>query len=363
MATASGHEPSFAQLEREAERDRQALVNTVEALQDRLSPTAIKRDVQDFVQDKKESILRSLEQRARDNPLQAVAIAAGAAYPLWRIVTSIPAPLLLVGAGLALARTSKRGGWSGGAAGQGFLGEARQRLGEATDVVKQKFEEVSETAEETAQQAMQATRAKAGQASAQASAIKSQVSRGAESLTAKAGETLSHAAGAVRTMSSDAVSAATETVSSGYRGGQEATARVGAQMQQAGQRAHETFMETVQHHPVVVGAVGLAIGAILAAALPVTRPEEQLLGEAGNELKKKAQDIASEGVEAVKGAAQGVYEDTVASAREQGFSPEGMREAAANVGEKVKEVIAKAREGSAGQPARADQAMDPVTRP
>jgi membrane protein len=364
MATDYGDNPSLAQLEREAERDRRALVNTVEALQDRLSPTALKRDVQGYVQDKKESILRSLEQRARENPLQAVAIAAGAAYPLWRIVTSIPAPLLLVGAGLALARRTQPGGSRSGAGSQGFVSHARDRLGEATDVVKQKFEEVSETAQQTVQRTVQAARETAEQTSARISAIKSQASQGAESLTAKASETFSQAAETARTVSSDAASAASAMVSAGYRDGAQATARAGEQMQQTGQRAHETFAETVQRHPIIVGAVGLAIGAIIAAALPVTRQEEQLLGDAGSELKKKGQDVASEGVEAFKGAAREVYQDTLAYAREQGLSAEGVREAAANVGEKVKEVIAKAKESTAG-PGRPDDASspNPLSRP
>ena len=364
MATTNGQSPSLAQLERAAERDRQALVNTVEALQERMSPTAIKRDVQEYVRGKKEGILSSLEQRARENPLQAVAIAAGAAYPLWRIVTNIPAPLLLVGAGLALTRTSRSGIRSTGAADQGFVGEARDRLGEATDVVKQKFEEVSETARQSLQQTMQAAHEKAEQTSARIADIKSEISEGAQDLTAKASGTLSKAGETVRTMSSS-LSAASEMVSSGHRAGGEATARAGEQMRQAGQRAQETFAETVQRHPMVVGAVGLAIGAIIAAALPVTRQEGQLLGEAGSELKKKAQGVASDGYEAVKGAAQGVYDDAAAYAREQGLSPEGMREAAANVGQKVKEVIAKAKDSSMGQPGWSDDgpSQKPLSRP
>ena len=346
MATTNGQSPSLAQLERAAERDRQALVNTVEVLQERVSPTAIKREVQGYVREKKEGILRSLEQRARENPLQAVAIAAGAAYPLWRIVTSIPAPLLLVGAGLALTRTSKSGVSSAGAADQGFVGETRDRLGQATDVVKQKFQDVSETARQSLQQTVQRAHEKSEETSAWIADVKSEVFEGAQNLTAKASGTLSNAAETVRTMSSDAVSAASEMVSSGHRAGVEATARAGEQMRQTGQRAHETFAETVQRHPMVVGAVGLAIGAIIAAALPVTRQEEQLLGEAGSELKKKAQGVASEGFEAVKGATQEVYEDIAAHAREQGLSADGMREAAANVGQKVKEVIAKAKDSS-----------------
>ena len=116
MSITHGHEPSLAQLEREAARNRAELMGTVDALQNRISPSAIKQDVQDYVRDKKDGILRSLEQRARENPLQTAAIAAGAAYPLWRIVTSVPVPLLLIGAGLALTRRSSHvaGGSSSG---------------------------------------------------------------------------------------------------------------------------------------------------------------------------------------------------------------------------------------------------------
>jgi hypothetical protein len=188
-ATTSGYSPSIFQLEREAEGDRRALVNTVKALQERISPTAIKREVQGYVREKKDGILRSLEQRARENPLEAVAIAAGAAYPLWRIVTSIPAALLLVGTGLALTRTSKSGVSIAGAAGQGFVGETRDRLGQATDVVKQKFQDVSETARQSLQQTMQTAREKSEETSACIADIKSEVSEGAENLTAKASGT------------------------------------------------------------------------------------------------------------------------------------------------------------------------------
>jgi hypothetical protein len=262
----------------------------------------------------------------------------------------------------AEADDAERGSAASGAGAQGFVNQARDRLGEATEVAKQKLAEVSESAQQTLRQTMDAAQETAQETSGRISAIKSQAAQGTESLTAKAGEVFSHAAETVRTKSSEAVSAASQMVSSGYRDGAQASARAGEQLLQTGQRAQETFAETVQRHPVVVGAVGLAIGAILAAALPVTRQEEQLLGDAGSELKKKAQDVASSGVEAVKGAAKDVYDETLAHAREQGLSAEGMREAAANVGEKVKDVIAKARDNSA-EPGQTGEETDPIAGP
>ena len=130
------NEPSLRELERDAERNRVDLMNTVDALQKRISPAAIKHDVQDYVRGKKDSFLQSLEQRARDNPVQTVAIAAGAAYPLWGIISRIPVPLLLIGAGFALTRRSAED--QDQVTITSFVDRARERLGEATDAAREK---------------------------------------------------------------------------------------------------------------------------------------------------------------------------------------------------------------------------------
>jgi F0F1-type ATP synthase membrane subunit b/b' len=361
MSMTAGHDPSLAQLEREAARNRAELMGTVDALQNRISPSAIKHDVQEYVREKKEGMLRSFEQRARENPLQTAAIAAGVAYPLWRIVTSIPVPLLLIGAGLALTRRPTRHGVNTSG---GFLDEARHRVGETTDALKQKYEEVSDTVQQRVQQTMRSAQETAEQAAERISGLKSRASDSAESLTTKMGERLSQTTEAARSMGSDAISAASEMASSGYRTGAETVSRVGEQVMQAGQRTQETFVDTVQRHPMIVGAVGLAIGAAIAAALPATRQEEQVFGAVGGELKNKAREMASEGVEAVKGAAQDVYEDTLRHAKAQGLSPESVREAAKDIGEKVKSVMANATDassGQSGQSSRSDAALPKAT--
>ena len=352
MSTTTGRDPSLAQLEREAARNRAALMGTVDALQNRISPSAIKQDVQEYVRERKDGMLRNLERRARDNPLQTAVIAAGVAYPLWRIITSIPAPLLLIGVGLALTR---RSGHSAPSSDGSFVGEARQYVGEATDTLKQKFEDVSETVQRGVRQTMQSARQTADQVSDRLSSLKTDTAQSADGLTSKLGDKFSQTADAARSMSSDAMAAASNMVSSGYRSGAGAAARAGEQMVQAGQRTQETFVDTVQRHPMVVAAVGLAIGAAIAAAFPATRQEGQLFGEAGSGLKNKARELASEGVEAVKGAAREVYEDTLQHAKEQRLSSEAVREAAKGIGEKVKSVIANVTEDTAGPSGRSEE--------
>ncbi len=54
--------------------------------------------------------------------------------------------------------------------------------------------------------------------------------------------------------------------------------RTGAQARRYGERAREGFLETLHRQPLVLGAVGLAIGAALGAALPPSRREDELHG-------------------------------------------------------------------------------------
>jgi hypothetical protein len=354
--TSSAHESSLAQLESEAARNRAELRHTIEALQNRLSPGAIKADVRHYVQDKKEGLFRSLEQRARQNPLQAVAIAGAAAYPLWRIITRMPAPLLLIGAGLALTRAAERDGMNGSGDSQGLVATARTRLGEATDAAKQKFEQASDTVQQTVRETMQSAREAAEEASSRVSAIGTRAAESADAVTAKLSGTFSPSEGGGAPARPGITSGASEMASAGYQRATEAAHHMGAQLQQVGQRAEQTLAETVRHHPVMVGAIGLVIGAVVAAVLPLTRQEEQILGEPAGELKRKAQDLASENFDAVKETASEIYEEAVADVKEHGLSSEGVKQAAETIREGAKDAISRTRDAPLGQSASLEHA-------
>ena len=95
-------EQSLSELEREAERTRAGLIHTVDELHSRVSPQAIKQEMRSYAREAGQDLMHNLQQRAKENPLQTVAVAAGLAYPAWRFIANIPAPILLIGAGLAL---------------------------------------------------------------------------------------------------------------------------------------------------------------------------------------------------------------------------------------------------------------------
>ena len=100
--------PSLSELEGQAERTRADLIHTVDELHNRVSPQAIKQEMRAYAREASQDLIHNLERRARENPLQTVAVAAGLAYPAWRFITNIPAPILLIGAGLALSQVGVR---------------------------------------------------------------------------------------------------------------------------------------------------------------------------------------------------------------------------------------------------------------
>ena len=105
---------SLQQIKRETEQTRAGLTDTVEQLKTsvadtasdirrRISPDAIKAEVSDYIKSRGEQLVNDVTAAARKNPMQAVAVGASLAYPLFRLARSIPVPVLMVGAGLFLA--------------------------------------------------------------------------------------------------------------------------------------------------------------------------------------------------------------------------------------------------------------------
>ncbi|MBC7899028.1 MAG: DUF3618 domain-containing protein [Saprospiraceae bacterium] len=70
-----------------------------------------------------------------------------------------------------------------------------------------------------------------------------------------------------------------------------------------GTRAQETYSEYLEEKPWAIGAVALVAGAAVGLAIPSTRYEGELMGEARYNLMAKAQDTASDFVDKAKNAA------------------------------------------------------------
>jgi hypothetical protein len=109
------------------------------------------------------------------------------------------------------------------------------------------------------------------------------------------------------------------------------------------ENAREGLSELFRAQPLALGAIGLVIGAGIAAALPKTDVEAAYLGEVSKTVKTQAAEIAGQQVEKATVLAIDVVEAAAAEARKQGLTPEGAKAAADNVTGRIGRVVAAAK--------------------
>jgi ElaB/YqjD/DUF883 family membrane-anchored ribosome-binding protein len=75
-------------------------------------------------------------------------------------------------------------------------------------------------------------------------------------------------------------------------------------------RAVQGYNHLLRDNPLALGAIGIAVGALLGTALPTTEPENRLMGEASDNLADKARDVVQSGAEKARDVMHEVGEPT-----------------------------------------------------
>jgi ElaB/YqjD/DUF883 family membrane-anchored ribosome-binding protein len=361
--------PSLGELKRETEQTRASLTQTVEQLRtsvsdsasdirQRLSPESIKAEVSGYVRSRGERLVEDVTAAARRNPMQAVAVGAGIAYPLLRLARAIPMPVLLVGAGLF---------FTGSKAGQAAVQKASDTASDLTDEVRRRGHDLSDklgasvaTARDAATDAvgrageMMATgadqlRASAGSAgavlNAQTDTVRDSAASLADTVSAKGHDMkggMVDLAGAaserIRGIASDSSSAAQRALVSTRDTALETARDLRNRASAASDRAGKTVFETIEQNPLLVAGVGLLLGALIASALPRSALEDNLVGETSEAAKNRARDAASRGFDAAKGAAGEILENAARQAGAEGLTSDGLDSAANDIGQRVRRV-------------------------
>jgi hypothetical protein len=109
--------------------------------------------------------------------------------------------------------------------------------------------------------------------------------------------------------------------------------------------ARDNLSELFRTQPLALGAVGLAIGAGIAAALPATDLEAEYFGEASDNFKEQAAEFASEQVSRVATVAEEVASAVSDEARKQGLTVEAARSAVGDIPAKLGRVVDAAGKG------------------
>jgi hypothetical protein len=278
-------EQSRAQLAATVDRLREQIADTAEDIRYKVSPENIKAEVSGFISHKTHGWMDALKQQAMDNPMQAIVAGTAIAVPALRLARGLPLPLLMIGAGLALSSKT-----------------VRDRAAEAAAPGIDKAREVIDEATERAQSLGDGMRKAMSRAERQAAGMADEAQETAEGMA----DAASGIAGDLRDRATQAADAVATKVRSGMDAASEIAKERMERVRSTATNAPATASKVIRDNAAMIGALGVAIGAILAASLPNTRVEASVVGKASDQVKRAAGTAAQSGFEAAK--------DTVLSA-------------------------------------------------
>lgn len=266
----------------------QTLSDTTDEIKTTFSPRHLKNEARIYAREKRVRAVEAVRKNIADHPLQALAIGALAGYPLLGLVRKVPVPVALIGAGLLLARRSG-----------------------APDADK---------SAQPIDRPQASTEGGEGLGEAIHSAF-----RGARRSAVKAGISAKEA---LASGAASAVSGAKSTAA-------DATARA----TKAGGETRDALARLVEQNPLLVAGAAMAVGGFIAASVPRSRVEEDMLTKTGAALKGAGRQAAAGVVKGAKAQAAEVAAEISSAAREEGLTPQALDEAVNDVTEKVASVV------------------------
>ena len=330
---------SSAQIEREVEGSRARLAHNLDALRESVSPGHLMDQAMDYVRGSGgPEFAQSLGRAVRDNPLPVVLIGAGLGW------------LLLSGGKSSGSSTTQMRPASSATVSYRGVSE-----GGVTRVVEAGRSDPSMT--ERAGAAASGMADRVGDAAGQAY-------RSAAGAAGSVTDSIGSAAGAVTQRVSDAASAVA-------RGASDLGQDLRHQASRGGGQAQQGLDWLLREQPLVVGAVGVALGAALGALLPGTETEDRLMGETSDALTQQAKDVAQQGyqqaqqvageqIDRAKDVAAGAYDATKGQAEQSGLSVGKVADAVGSAAQQVREAVREGAQTVAGQAREAIDQADPA---
>jgi ElaB/YqjD/DUF883 family membrane-anchored ribosome-binding protein len=140
----------------------------------------------------------------------------------------------------------------------------------------------------------------------------------------------------VRDRAAEVAAQATSTVSDKFRSGMDAAKDTAAAAKDAAATAPARARQVIGDNAALIGGLGIAIGAIIAAALPQTKAETKVMGQASDSVKQAAGEAAQSGFEAAKDATMSAADAAAKSVSEADLGGHASR-MTQNMTDKLKE--------------------------
>jgi gas vesicle protein len=277
--------------------------------------------------------------------MQAAAIGALAAYPVMALARRIPAPLMMIGAGLFLMNSET---------GRNLSQKATERAEDLAEQGQRMAHDWRDKSADTLSSVVE-------QASSVGASIRGSVSETADDarryaahLGSTVGESVSDARRSVSETAEDARryaahlgSTVDDNISDARRSMRDAD--YGQSMRDLRGNAMNSVQATVgattdaltswaRENPVLTAVIGMAVGGLVASAIPVTRAEVRLAETATGDLRRRFGDVVT--------TAQGAVDQAAERTAQQGLTPESIADASRDFGERALKV-AEAAAGAA----------------
>jgi len=143
----------------------------------------------------------------------------------------------------------------------------------------------------------------------------------AESLAARASNAFAGLGSSVGNRMHDASDRVGHMASGMRSAGEDALTGSSEAARQFGEQARSSLFDVLEREPLVLAAIGVAVGAAIGAILPATEVEREHLGPAGDAMRDRASALAARGMETAKEAAGEVFETMRDEADRQGLLP------------------------------------------
>lgn len=295
-------------IRQQIEHTRSRMETTINAIGDRLSP-------ENLIEQAKTSAREATKERINDMKHEANRKVEGVTNTFGRTVRDNPLPVALIGVGLGWLWLSSRDkgtpyppsrfvyrseGYGDYDEGNGrHLDAAREWVDEAATVAERQAGQMRYRVGETAQTIGET--------------VNDVAHRTGETVSEhidKAAETFGEAAETIQARAGETAEAIQERVSQTALRTQQEADRLRREAEWRSRvaldRTRQSFWETLNENPLVVGAVATMVGAAIGASIPTTDYENQLLGETRDRLLDEAKTRAQDAV----GRVQAVVEDT-----------------------------------------------------
>lgn len=277
----SGHNRSPEEIERELEQSRLQISRTIDALQHKITPGQLASDAYGYMRGSGTEFARNLGTAAKNNPVPIALMSIGLAW------------LMMGGGGTA---SYLQGGPSRRGAGE--AGEGEGSLEYAADTAG----EYARSAGDYATSAGRATADAAGRAGRQVS-----------DMASGASERVRRMADDVRDLASEWSEGASE-----YAGeARSRMQRAGGTLQDQAMQMRDSASSLLREQPLVVGALGLAVGALLGAMIPLSQRENEMMGETRDQLVDQAKDMGQQALDQAAESAKNVASTAAGAAREE----------------------------------------------